>query len=189
MERCVPPAPDRIETGRLVLRRPVDDDADAIFARYAGDAEVTRFLGWARHTSVDDTRAFLAFSARDWSQWGVGPYLVERQGEGVLIGSTGLALETFERAATGYVFARDAWGKGYATEALRAMVALAPSIGVRRLYALCHPLHDASRHVLEKCGFEREGVLRQYAEFPNLSPGELADVLCFSRVFYVSQRA
>jgi [ribosomal protein S5]-alanine N-acetyltransferase len=179
----VPPAPDRIETDRLVLRRPVDSDAEAIFARYASDPDVTRFLGWPRHASVDDTRAFLAFSARDWSQWAVGPYLVERREDGLLIGSTGLAVETHERAATGYVFARDAWGQGYATEALQAMVALAPTIGVRRLYALCHPMHDASRHVLEKCGFEREGVLRRYAEFPNLAVGEPADVVCFSYVF------
>lgn len=182
-ERCVPPAPDRIETERLVLRRPLDADADAIFTRYASDPEVTRFLGWPRHTSVDDTRAFLAFSARDWSQWTVGPYLVERRDEAGVIGSTGLVLETPERAATGYVFARDVWGHGYATEALRAMVALAPVLGVRRLYALCHPMHHASRHVLEKCGFEREGVLRRYAEFPNLAAGEMSDVLCFSHVF------
>jgi RimJ/RimL family protein N-acetyltransferase len=37
--------------------------------------------------------------------------------------------------------------------------------------------------VLEKCGFLREGVLRRYAEFPNLAPGEPADCLCYSRVF------
>ena len=126
MEKCVPPAPERIETERLVLRRPVDGDAEAIFARYASDPAVTTYLGWPRHASVDDTRVFLALSARDWSQWAVGPYLVERRDDGVLVGSSGLALETPERAATGYVFARDAWGLGYATESLRAMVALAP---------------------------------------------------------------
>ncbi len=179
----MPLAPERIETGRLVIRRPVDGDAEAIFARYASDPAVTTYLGWPRHASVGDTRAFLALSAREWCQWSVGPYLVETRDEGMLIGSTGLALETPERAATGYVFARDAWGRGYATESLRAMVALAPSVGVRRLYALCHPLHDASAHVLAKCGFEREGVLRRYAEFPNLAAGEPADVVCFSYVF------
>ena len=94
-----------------------------------------------------------------------------------------MAFETPERAATGYVFARDAWGRGYATEALRAMVVLAPSVGLRRLHAMCHPLHHASIRVLEKCGFEREGVLRRYAEFPNLAAGEPADVVCFSNVF------
>jgi RimJ/RimL family protein N-acetyltransferase len=63
------------------------------------------------------------------------------------------------------------------------MADCAAELGVRRLYALCHTDHFASRHVLEKCGFEREGVLRRYAEFPNLDPGVPMDVFCYARVF------
>jgi RimJ/RimL family protein N-acetyltransferase len=59
----------------------------------------------------------------------------------------------------------------------------AGELGVRRLYALCHTEHRASRHVLEKCGFQREGVLRRYAEFPNLDPGVPLDVFCYARLF------
>ena len=84
------------------------------------------------------------------------------------------------RASTGYVLSRDAWGKGYATEALQAMVGVARSVGIRRLYAICHIEHRASWRVLEKCGFLREGVLHQYVEFPNLRPGELSDVFCYA---------
>jgi RimJ/RimL family protein N-acetyltransferase len=93
-----------------------------------------------------------------------------------------LAFETPVRASTGYVLARDAWGLGYATEALRAMAELAARLGVRRLYALCHPGHPASQHVLDKCGFAREGLLRRHSEFPNLRPGEPADTLIYARV-------
>ena len=50
--------PLRIETERLVLRRPRARDARRIFARYSSDGEVTRFLGWPRHRSVAETRAF-----------------------------------------------------------------------------------------------------------------------------------
>jgi RimJ/RimL family protein N-acetyltransferase len=53
---------------------------------------------------------------------------------------------------------------------------------VRRLYAVCHHAHRASARVLEKGGFTLEGVLRRYAEFPNLAAGERADVLCYSRI-------
>jgi len=49
-------APERIETARLVLRRPVASDAHDIFARYASDPETTRFLGWPMHQSLADTR-------------------------------------------------------------------------------------------------------------------------------------
>ena len=67
------------------------------------------------------------------------------------------------------MLAKDAWGRGFATEALGAMVEIARASGVSRLYALCHVDHRPSAHVLEKCGFTCEGTLRQYAEFPNLS--------------------
>ena len=147
--------------------------------RYAGDAEVTRYLGWPRHTSVADTRAFLAVSDAEWSRWPAGPYLLFARDGGQLLGSTGLAFETQERAATGYVLARDAWGRGYATEALQAMVDLARTVMIRHLYALCHPDHQASARVLIKCGFQLEGIRRRSSEFPNLNPGQLADAHCY----------
>jgi RimJ/RimL family protein N-acetyltransferase len=176
-------APERLATDRLVLRRPRPKDAEPIFAGYASDPEVTRFLSWRTHRSVADTKAFLAFSDTEWGRWPCGPYLVcAREGD-TLLGSTGLAFETSYRAATGYVLARNTWGRGYATEALLAVVGIARGVGVRRLYALCHPEHAASRRVLEKSGFLLEGTLRRYVEFPNLAPAEPCDVLCYAIVF------
>jgi len=176
-------APDRIETARLVLRRPLPADADAIFVRYASDREVTRFVGWPAHESLSETRAFLEFSDTEWDRWPAGPYLIQSRADGRLLGGTGFAFETPHRAATGYVLAKDAWGQGYATEALRAVVEAAAPAGLRRLYALCHVDHRSSWRVLEKCGFEREGMLRRYADFPNVRVGEPCDVFCYARVF------
>jgi ribosomal-protein-alanine N-acetyltransferase len=174
---------ERIETARLVLRRPTAADAEAIFSRYAGDPEVTRFLSWPTHLTTDETRGFLEVSDAEWQRWPAGSYLVECSQTGVLLGGTGLLFETRVRVMTGYVLAKDAWGFGFATETLGAMVALAHRLGVRRLYALCHPDHPASTHVLEKGGFAREGLLRRYAPFPNLPPADPGDVLCYARVF------
>ena len=162
-------APGEVVTERLVLVRPRAEDAADIFERYASDPEVTRFLGWPRHTSIRDTQAFLAFSASEWERWPAGPYLVRHRGDGQLLGGTGLGFETAERAMTGYVLAKDAWGRGYATEALVAMVEIARLTGIRRLYALCHPDHRASGRVLEKCGFALESDGAQPVTFPNLS--------------------
>lgn len=172
----------RLDTDRLVLRRPEAKDAPAVFERYASDPEVVRYVGWPVHGAIADTQAFLAFSDAEWKRWPAGPYLIESRTDGRLLGSTGLAFETPYRAATGYVLSRDAWGSGYATEALHAIVEIARPIGVRRLYAICHWQHRASWRVLEKCGFTREGTLRRYAEFPNLAPGEPCDVLCYSLI-------
>ncbi|SRR6266540_4027306 len=172
--------PLQIETARLVLSRPENDDAETIFQRYANDPDVTRFLGWPRHQSVADTRAFLEFSAQEWERWPAGPYLIRSRDSGRLLGSTGFGFETADEAATGYVLATDAWGKGYATEALMAIVGAAPRIGVRRLYALCHPEHRPSWRVLEKCGFLRDATWSQRVEFPNLAPGVLQDTVCYT---------
>lgn len=172
-----------LETDRLVLVRPSDAEVGAIFSRYASDPEVTRYVGWPAHRTIDDTRRFLQYSDAEWERWPAGPYLVVEKGTRQLVGGTGYAFETAYRAMTGYVLARDAWGRGYATEALGAMVARAPTLGIRRLFAYCHVDHRPSWRVLEKAGFLREGVLRRAFEFPNLAPGEPQDVLLYARVF------
>jgi len=175
-------APLTMQTERLLLRKPETSDADEIFQRYASDAEVTRYLSWARHTTVADTLAFLEFSDAEWERWPAGPYLAYSLADSRLLGSTGLAFEFSFRANTGYVLARDAWGQGYATEALAAMRQTADDLGVARLYACCHPQHHRSRRVLEKGGFELEGTLRRYSEFPNLTPGVAEDVVSYACV-------
>jgi len=171
-----------IETARLLLRRPLESDAEAIFGRYAADPEVTKYLGWKQHGSAADTRTFLAWSDAEWQRWPAGPLLVRARDGGALLGSTGLAFETPLRASTGFLFAKDSWGKGHATEALSAMTTLARTLGVRRLQAFCHPEHKASCKVLERCGFEREGLLRRYMPFPNLGGSEPGDVLCYAHL-------
>jgi len=169
-------APPVVETERLVLMRPEAKDAEAIFERYSSDPDVTKYVGWPTHRSLDQTRVFLSFSDSEWDRWPAGPYLVHAKGGAMLIGGTGLAFETAERAMTGYVLARDAWGRGYATECMKAMIDVARQCGVKQLYALCHTDHVASWRVLEKCGLTRERVLRGHSEFPNLAPGVVGDV-------------
>jgi RimJ/RimL family protein N-acetyltransferase len=176
-------APIQLITTRLILRQPLMSDAVEIFERYASDAEVTRFLGWPRHCSVHDTEAFLRCSAQEWDQWPAGPYLIVSTTDGQLLGSTGFGFQTLHEAMTGYVLAKDAWGKGFATEALTAIVDVAARIGVTRLFALCHPEHLPSRRVLEKCGFVRDDASKPTVEFPNLSPGVRREALCYALAF------
>lgn len=169
-------------TDRLVLRRPEPRDAEAVFSRYASDPVVTRLMSFPTHRSVDDARGFVAFSDAEWARWPAGPFLIESRADGTLLGGTGLNFETPQRAMTGYLLAQDAWGRGYATEACGAMVTLARTLGVRRLYATCYAGHEASARVLEKCGFTREGLLRAHTVFPNLETSEPQDVLMYARI-------
>ena len=176
-------AAEYIETERLILRRPRPADAQAIFDRYASDPEVTRYLGWPRHQSIEQTRAFLHFSDNAWAEWPGGPYVIELRASRVILGGAGFGFETPFRAAVGYVLASDSWGRGYATEALRVLTDISPEIGIHRLHADCHPEHRASSRVLEKCDFVLEGVHRRHAAFPNIGTTGPSDVLCYTRVF------
>jgi [ribosomal protein S5]-alanine N-acetyltransferase len=170
------------QTPRLALRPPRHDDAAELFQRIASDPQVTRFVGWPLHTSLRDTEAFLSFSQAEWTKWPAGPLLIISRRDGAILGSTGLAFETSYRASTGFVLAQDAWGFGFASEALTAMVDIAATLSVRRLYALCHVQHQRSARVLERCGFVREGTLHKHTVFPNLGVPEPQDVYCYAQI-------
>jgi len=173
-------APESFTSKRLLYRRPLATDVEQIFTAYAGDTEVTRYLGWPRHQSIADTQAFLQFCDENWNANGIGTYLIFDKTSHALLGSTGLELEPGQRAATGYVLRKSAWGKGFATEALQAMIDLAQSLPIQDVYALCHTEHKASSHVLEKCGLQLQATLPANIEFPNLEPGKNMDVLRYS---------
>jgi RimJ/RimL family protein N-acetyltransferase len=174
--------PLELATERTRLRRPRPDDAEAIFERYASFPEVTRYLSFPTHRDIEDTRAFLARADESWNAGSNFPYLIERREDGLLLGVIGLHVEAPHRYRTGYVLARDTWGQGYATEVLTAMLELAfTRPEVCRVYALCDAEHVASARVMEKCGMQREGVLRRQSILPNLSP-EPRDMLCYSKV-------
>jgi RimJ/RimL family protein N-acetyltransferase len=172
-------APERIETARLVLRRPGLGDAEAIFARYMSDAAVVRYLGRMRHTSVEESRQFLAVSDSDWERGPAGPFLIEVRDEGRLVGGVHLRFPEPGVALAGYALARDAWGHGYATEAMLAMVDVVRGLGLRELLASCHPENTASIHVLAKCGLVRSGVVKEL--FPNIDPEALVECPLFVR--------
>lgn len=170
-------APEVIETERLLIRRPRPDDADSVFNAYASDPEVPRNLGSPRHSEVAHTLAFLEYAQQKWEQDHVGPYPVTDKIDNALLGGTGLEIEAGDTAVSGYVLARSAWGKGYATEALGAMLELGRRLPLSRVYALCHPHHTGSIRVLEKCGFTLSSGAVEQLEFPNLETGTPGNVL------------
>ena len=170
---------EMVETERLLLRRPNAADAPAIFARYASDPEVTRYMAWPTHRSLDDTYTFLRFCDGVWARWPTaGPLLVFARDGVTLFGGAGIVNDSPDVAQIGYVLARDAWGRGYATEALLASVEAARAAGVRRLEAGVHVDHPASCRVLEKAGFLREGI--RPGHFPNLPPAATRDAALYA---------
>ena len=174
--------PEVIETDRLRLRRPVMEDAAAIFSTYAQDPEVARFVSWSVHSSVDVTRKFVEEDCvAGWKTGQVFPWLITLAAGGDVAGIIDLR-PVATRAEIGYVLARRYWGRGLMTEAARAVVewALAER-AIYRVWAVVDLENPASQRVLEKVGMTREGVLRRWVVMPRQGPAP-RDVWCFARV-------
>jgi RimJ/RimL family protein N-acetyltransferase len=173
--------PPTLHTPRLTLRPPQLSDAQAIFDAYAQDREVTRHLIWAPHRSVAETDEFLRRSLADAEDGKHLPWVITTNGDERLIGMIALR-PNGHKADVGYVLARSDWGKGYMTEALRAVIEFAFTLpNMRRVWAVCDVDNVASARVMEKAGMEREGIMRKYAAHSNIS-SEPRDVFCYSIV-------
>ncbi len=153
-----------------MLRPPVPDDADAIYRGYATDPEVTRWVIWTPHASIDETHAFLATFIATCRQEQSYPWVITLAQDGTLIGAMHLRLHP-PRAELGFNIARSYWNRGLGTEAAEAVLAFGIALpGIERVQAVCHVANQASARVLEKAGMECEGTLRRYMVFPNLGP-------------------
>jgi [ribosomal protein S5]-alanine N-acetyltransferase len=161
-----------LETQRLRLRPFRDFDRDAIHAVYA-DPEVMRYVGHGAHrTEAETTRALRGY-AEALRARGYGFVAVIERSSGVLIGDGGLhpLAGRGPDVELGYTLARDAWGRGYATEMGSALVTHAfEALGVPRVMAQVEPENAASRHVLEKLGMTERGVRVTYGR-PHLLYG------------------
>lgn len=79
------------------------------------------------------------------------------------------------RAEVGFILGHDAWGKGYALEAMCTVIAFAATHGLRKLTARTHLGNRRSEGLLEKLGFTQEGLLRGHI----LKDGERRDCLVY----------
>ena len=161
--------PDRITTPRLVLRAPLLSDAQACYEEYAGDPEVTRYMIWPTHTSIQDALEFLPRAIEGWATGRDLSWALTLAGQDRIIGMFGVRLND-HRADFGYVLGRRYWNQGLMTEAGRVILDLVwQDHMVFRLWATCDTLNLASARVLEKLGLQREGILRRWIVHPNVS--------------------
>lgn len=150
-------------TDRLVLRPFEDSDSDDLFSLLT-DAQVLRY--WDEPAWSDRERAteFIA-KCRTMSEEGTGARLaVDRLDDGAFLGWCSLTRwdPDYRTAAMGICFAESAWGRGYVTEVVRAVLDWAYStLNLNRVQAETDTRNLSCARVLEKAGFVREGRLRQ----------------------------
>ena len=154
-----------LETERLLLRKMRLDDARAMFA-YASDPEVTRYVLFETHRSIEDSQAFLRLVVEGYERGDFGGWGVVLKDSGAFIGTCGVDVgyaPEHARAELGYVLSREHWGKGLVPEAVRAVIRFGfGRMELNRIQARCIAENTASARVMEKAGMTYEGTLREY---------------------------
>lgn len=174
-----PRPPETFTTDRLAARLPKPGDAPAIFAAYASDPVVTRFLSWRAYTEIPPLEEWLAARAESWrSGSGQLSWLLTLRTTGEVAGYIGVDLRG-NNVVLGYVLARKFWGQGLMAEPVRFLVdwALAQP-EIFRVWAFCDLENPASARVMEKAGMQREGVLRRWFAAPAMGPEPRDCIVC-----------
>lgn len=152
-----------VETDRLVLRPAGPGDVDALVARRS-DPRVAGFQDWARpfpraraQQMVGDIAAMDGPADDVWYMLTI----VDRQLDEI-VGDLALRMRDRMRTAEiGYTLASEHWGRGYAVEAVAALVRyLFETAGVTRVFGMLAAENVASAMVLERTGFRFEGRTR-----------------------------
>jgi RimJ/RimL family protein N-acetyltransferase len=152
-----------IDTERLTLRvHRVEDFSDS--AAMWGDPNVMRYIG-GRTLSTEEVWTRLLRYAGHWSLMGFGYWVIREKASGRFAGEVGFAdykrdlKPSLEGAPEiGWSLAPWAWGKGFATEAVRAVVAWgATRFGSARTVCLINPENLQSIRVAQKCGYQESG--------------------------------
>ena len=149
---------EELRTARLRLRRWQPED-EAAMAQINSDPEVTRYLN--RPVGPAATRTFVAVVTAHWAEHGFGFWAVESREpalDGQFIGFIGVGYPTFipalaRRAEIGWRLARDAWGRGLASEGARAARDDAfERLGLPELISIIHPENVRSQRLAAGLG-------------------------------------
>jgi ribosomal-protein-alanine N-acetyltransferase len=165
-----------LETERLRLEPIAETDANAMFP-LMGDPEV---MAYWDSPEIDDPEIVAGIVRAQAAETLAGKacyWAMRSLPDGQFIGACDLSEidGRHRRAEVGFMLGRDAWGRGYALEAMRAVIAFAAAGGLRRLLARTHLGNRRSEALLEKLGFQEEGLLRGYV----LRDGERRDCRLF----------
>ena len=145
-----------LETPRLWLRWPRAADAVAIH-RICSLWEVAQFTARIPHPYPSGSAERFIYAARESNAQGrdLTLAMTPKKGKRDVIGSMTLESRGTDRLTLGYVLAPEVWGRGLATEAAHAMVKAGFRLTAAvEILASVRVENDASRRVLEKCGFE-----------------------------------
>jgi len=148
-----------ITTERLLLRRFTHEDEHAL-AEIMTDSMVYRYLGTGNPITKDVIGRMIDAYEATWGH-GMGIYAVAERENGKLLGYCGVRGLPCGRKEILYAYGQNTWGKGYATEAARAVL---EAHEYRPLIGLSYPENPGSIAVLKKVGFKHTGQEKMFGK-------------------------
>lgn len=152
-----------LQTERLILRPFEMEDALEMFGGWASDPEVTKYLTWDTHKSIDETKYVLDMWIKEYEDPKRLNFAIVLKSENKLIG--GIDVVRYEEGVPviGYNLSRKYWNKGYMTEACKCLLDYLFSVGYNKIRIDAMTENTGSNRVIEKCG----GVFSETEERPH----------------------
>lgn len=168
-------------TERLTLRRFMIEDAESMFYNWASEEEVTRYLTWPTHASVEDSEGVIkewmaAYEDKKTYQWAIELNDLEQP-----IGSISAIKvdDDIDAVEVAYCIGTKYWNQGYTSEALAEIIRFFMNeVGASRVCARHDVANPNSGKVMKKCGMDYEGTLR-HADRNNSG---ICDVAVYAKV-------
>ena len=155
----------RIETERLILRRYVLEDAEDMYENWASDPEVTRFLSWPTHSSVEVSRKVLGNWISRYEEGKTYNWGITLKDSDHVIGNIAVVGrdENTRAVEIGYCLGKKYWGQGIMPEALKAVCdyLFEEEEDLNRVYASHDLRNERSGQVMRKAGLHFDGILRE----------------------------
>ncbi len=154
-----------LQTPRLLLRRFTMDDAQNMFDLWCNDPEVTRFLSWGPHGTIDNTKRLLKSWKQRYEDTMFYNWCIEF--EGLPIGGIDLIMRSEKslRAELGYCLSNRYKGRGLVTEAACAVLTFAfEDVGLHKICAKHDVENPASGRIMQKLGMRQEGYMKLDAQ-------------------------
>lgn len=144
----------KLETNRLILRYLEDSDLESVYYNYANDDEVTKYLMWPTHKSLNETKKIMDLWKHEDERLKKYHYFIELKETHELIGSCAVANFINGFPEIGYVIGRKWWNQGIMTEACNKLIEVLFNDGYNKIIIRAEVANIASNKVIEKCGFK-----------------------------------
>ena len=151
-----------LETDRLILRPFELDDAESMFNNWANDEEVTKYVTWNTHKSIEETKQVLTFWVNQYEKEERINFAIVYKENNELIGGIDVVGYLEGVPVIGYNLSRKYWNKGIMTEACKKVIELLFSLNHEKIIIEAMVENIGSNRVIQKCGGVYEATYDEY---------------------------